>query len=179
MFKKLLSAAGIAAAIVLGTAAAASAASGYPAGVTLTASAATIAPGGSTTITATGLGDLQTVYFGVGGTGGSLSSIVLASGAGTSVAKPVSNGSASATFTASTAGEYVVSVSDGETVLDTVTITVAAAGAGTGGGGAGPQLPATGGTVPAAVIWAGVGAIGLGGIAVAAVAARRRAAAKN
>ncbi|HBS76140.1 MAG TPA: sortase, partial [Microbacterium sp.] len=37
------------------------------------------------------------------------------------------------------------------------------------------ELPATGGDVPMGAIWLGIGAVGLGGIAVTAAAARRRA----
>lgn len=171
MFKKILSVVGIAAAISLGTAAAASA---YPADVEVVAESATVAPGVPVTITATGLGTLETVTFSA--TGGSLASIVVAS-AGTSVDKPVADGTASAEFTATTPGTYTISVlADGE-VLGSTTVTVAAAGSGAGGGSG--SLPATGGTVPAAAIWVGVGALGLGAIAVAAVGARRRAAAKH
>lgn len=179
MFKKLLSVVGIAAAITLGSAAAASAV--YTPGVEIVAGDVTLAPGESTVITVNGLGERDTVNFAYTGPGGSLASIVAASAGGTSVDKPVNGGSASATFTANAVGDHVIVVSDETGVLESITITVAAAGTGTGGtgGNAGGQLPATGGTVPAAAIWAGVGAIGLGGIAVAAVAARRRRAAKN
>ncbi|MFC8682679.1 LPXTG cell wall anchor domain-containing protein [Microbacterium ureisolvens] len=176
MFKKAFAVVALAGALVLGTAAAASA--DYPADVTVTAGDATLTVGQSTTITASNLGDLEVVYFAVTpSTGGSLSSIVLAS-AGAEVEKPVTDGSATATFTANAVGTYVVNVSDGETSLGQTTITVAAAGSGTGGGTGGGtgELPATGGTVPGAFIWLGVGAIGLGGIAVAAAVARRRAA---
>ncbi|MCP2638123.1 hypothetical protein K0817_016340 [Microbacterium sp. HD4P20] len=173
MFKKLLSAAGIAAVFVFGSAAAA-AADEYPATAPVVASDTTLTPGQSVTITVNDLGDYESVLFSANG--GTLASIVAAAGSGTSVEKTVVNGSASATFTApSTAGTYVVTVTaPGGEVLGSVTLTVAAAGGGSGGG-----LPATGGSVPAAMIWAGVGALGLGGIAVAAVAARRRAAASN
>ena len=174
MFKKFLSAAGIAAVFIFGSAAAA-AADEYPADAPVVATDTTLAPGQSVTITANDLGDYATVTFSANG--GTLASIVAAAGTGTSVEKTVVNGSASATFTApTTAGSYVVTVTaPGGEVLGSVTLTVAAAG----GGGAGGGLPATGGSVPAAMIWAGVGALGLGGIAVAAVAARRRAAASN
>ena len=175
MFKKTAAALAVAGLLVLGGAGAASA--DYPSDTAVTAGSATITVGGSTTVTASGLGDLESVFFAVsGGAGGSLSSIVLASSGGSTVEKPVTNGSASATFTATAVGTYNVSVSDGETTIGQTTITVTAAstsGSGTGGSG---QLPATGGEVPGAIIWLGVGAIGLGGIAVAAAVARRRAA---
>ena len=170
MFKKVLSVVGITAALVFGSAAAATA---YPAEAPVVASDTTLTPGQSVTITANDLGNYATVTFSANG--GTLASIVAASGTGTSVEKTVVNGSASATFTApSTPGTFVVTVTaPGGEVLGSVTLTVAAAAGGGGG------LPATGGSVPAAMIWAGVGALGLGGIAVAAVAARRRAAASN
>ena len=172
MFKKTAAALAVAGLLVLGGAGAASA--DYPAGVPGTVSDTTPAVGQSVTVTFTELGDLETVFFSVTpSTGATLASIVVASSGGSSVEKPVSNGSASASFTAQTAGTYVVSVSDGETTIGSVTLNVAAAGSGSGGSG---QLPATGGEVPGAIIWLGVGAIGLGGIAVAAAVARRRAA---
>ncbi|MDR7112938.1 LPXTG-motif cell wall-anchored protein [Microbacterium trichothecenolyticum] len=170
MFKKTAAALAVAGLLVLGGAGAASA--DYPADAPVTASDTTPTVGQTVTITANDLGDYSTVTFTVSPTtGASLASIVLASSGG-SVSKPVNNGSASASFTATTAGTYVVTVS-GEGALGSVTLNVAAAGSGSGGSG---QLPATGGEVPGAIIWLGVGAIGLGGIAVAAAVARRRAA---
>ena len=183
MLKKTLAAIGIAGFLVLGGSSAASA--DYTAEEVVTASDVTLTVGESTTITATNLGDLETVNFSTDGTpGGTLASIALANTG--PLAKPVVDGVTSATFTATQPGTFVVAVSDGETVLDTVTITVTAAGTtpgttvpGTTTPGTttpGTTLPATGGQVPAAALWAGVGAISVGGIAVAAAAARRRAA---
>lgn len=110
-------------------------------------------------------------------TGATLSSLVKAAAAG-SVTKPIVNGVASANFTASAAGTYTVSVTDGD-VNDTITLTVTAAstggGAGGGTGGAGSTLPSTGGEIPAVALWIGAGALGLGGLAVVAATARRRA----
>lgn len=167
MFKKSFAVVGIAATLVLGGSAAAFA---YPAEGNVTAGDASLTVGESTVVTATDLGDLETVFFAVDPTtGATLSSIVLASGTGT-IEKPVVDGSASATFTANAVGTYTVAVSDGETVLGTTEISVTAAGSTP----ATPGLPATGGTVPALVVWGGIGAVALGGIAVAAVAARRR-----
>lgn len=187
MIKKLVTAVGIAAAITLGTAAAANAV--YAPEVEVVASDATVAVGEPVTVTALGVEEFETVTF--SSDGGTLSSIVVAA-AGSSVTKAVANGSASATFVASTPGNYVVSVSSGGQFLGSVTISVGSAtsGGGTGGstggsaggstgGSGGSGLAVTGSEVPAAVIWAGAGAIGLGGIAIAAVAARRRAAAKH
>lgn len=179
MLKKSLIGAAIAGLLVLGGASAATADSYPPDGATLTVSPASIAVGGTATLTATGLGELETVYFGSDTpAGGTIASIVSASSTGP-VAKPVTDGTATATFTAAQPGTYTLAVSDGETVLDTATITVTAAGSGAGGsggtGGAGGNLPATGSEVPAAALWLGVGALGIGGIAVAAAVARRRA----
>jgi len=174
MLKKSLAAVGLAGALLIGTASAAIA-DGYPPAAVITVPAPTIVPGQSTIITATGLGDRTEVTFAVAGSpGATLTSIVMAASAPyASVVKPVTDGTASATFTASTPGSFTITVRDGDTILSTTVISVvdpaSAGGVGTGGG-----LPPTGGTVPATVIWAGVGAIGLGGIAVAAVAARRR-----
>ncbi len=173
MFKKAFATVAVAGLLVLGGAGAASA--DYTVGVPGTVSDTTPAVGQPITVTFNELGDLETVFFSVTpSTGATLASIVVASSGG-GVSKPVSNGSASATFTAQTAGTYTVSVSDGETTIGSVTLNVAAAGSGSGSTGAG-ELPATGGEVPGAIIWLGVGAIGLGGIAVAAAVARRRAA---
>ncbi|WP_396655249.1 LPXTG cell wall anchor domain-containing protein [Microbacterium aurum] len=44
-----------------------------------------------------------------------------------------------------------------------------------GTGGAGSTLPSTGGEIPAVALWIGAGALGLGGLAVVAATARRRA----
>jgi hypothetical protein len=175
--KKLLTAVGIAAVIILGGSSAANATYPDP-GDNVEVSNPAPAVGQPITITATGLGDLPTVVFSVNAPGATLASIVVASTGGSSVTKPVVDGTASAQFTATTPGDYTILVSDLEgNVVGSVGVTVAAAGAGSGdGAGDGSGLPPTGGTVPAAVIWAGVGAVGLGGIAVAAVAARRRAA---
>ncbi|MFB8388040.1 hypothetical protein ACFC3F_12965 [Microbacterium sp. NPDC055910] len=175
MLKKTLAVVGLAGALMIGSASAAFA-DNYPPAANVTVAAPTITPGGSTVITATGLGDRTSVTFSVSGSpGATLTSLVVAAGSSyASVNKPVVDGTASATFSASTPGNFTVTISDGATILGTSSISVAdPAGAG-GSGGSGSELPPTGGAVPATVIWAGVGAIGLGGIAVAAVAARRR-----
>ncbi|MGX1701070.1 hypothetical protein [Microbacterium sp. NPDC055357] len=172
MLKKTLAVVGLAGALMIGSASAAFA-DNYPPAANVTVAAPTITPGGSTVITATGLGDRTSVTFSVSGSpGATLTSLVVAAGTPyASVDKPVVDGTASATFSASAPGNFVVTVSDGATILGTTSITVADPA---GAGGSGSELPPTGGAVPATVIWAGVGAIGLGGIAVAAVAARRR-----
>lgn len=171
MFKKAFAAIAVAGLLVLGGAGAASADYTVDNGATVTDTTPT--PGQSVTITFSELGDRTSIVITVTPSAGvTLASLVHAGAAG-SITKPVSNGSASVVFTAANAGTYVVSNDAGQSV----TLTVAAAGAG-GSTGSG-QLPATGGEVPGAIIWLGVGAIGLGGIAVAAAVARRRAAANR
>ncbi len=92
-------------------------------GTTLAADSSTIATGETTTVTATGLGGLETASFGLGGTpGGSFSP----SGA-TAVTSPVTDGTATAVFTASEAGSFTIAVGDGENVLATTIVTVTAA----------------------------------------------------
>ncbi|MFE1645840.1 LPXTG cell wall anchor domain-containing protein [Microbacterium sp. P01] len=169
MFKKTFTALAIAAAIGL-TGASAANADTYPAPpITIIINNPTIIIGDVTIITINGVGDYATIIFSTTGGGGTLSSAALANTASSSVTKTVANGSASTTFTAKAAGTYTVTAAapDG-TVLGsrTVTVTTAAASG---------SLPATGGEVPTIAIWGGVGAVALGGLAVAAVAARRRA----
>lgn len=172
MLKKTLAAVALAGALILGTAAAASAGT-YPDTAPVTAASPTITVGGSTVITATGLGDRDTVTFAHNaGASGSIASIAFASASTTSVDKSVTAGTASATFSASAPGTYTVSVLDGSAVLGSVQVTVAAAGSGSDASGGG--LPDTGGAIPVGAVWLGVGVIGLGGIALAAVSARRR-----
>ncbi|KRA25708.1 hypothetical protein ASD65_15715 [Microbacterium sp. Root61] len=174
MLKKTFAALAVAGLLVLGAASAASAAT-YPVDNGTGSGSAVLAPGASTPITISGLEGYDQVIF--TSTGGTLSSIVMAA-AGSSVTKPVVNGSATANFVANTPGSFTINVTapDG-TPLGSTTVTVAAPG--TTAPGAGGGLPATGGTVPAAAVWLGVGAIGIGGIAVAAAVARRRAAANR
>lgn len=88
-------------------------------GPQLSASPASIESGRSATITATGLGGLETAGFGLGG--GPSGAQVNPSDA------RVSDGTASTTFTATQPGTYTVDVTDGETPLATVEITVTAA----------------------------------------------------
>ena len=168
VFKKSFAALAIAGALVLGGSTAATAYT--PSGGAV--SDPVLAPGQSTVITFTGLGAYESVVFTVTGpSGASLTSIAYAASGDTvySVTKAVSGGSASATFTAGGTGTYdvVLTDTDGNTIAST-SISV------TTDGGSG-ELPATGGDVPMGAIWLGVGAVGLGGIAVTAAAARRRA----
>lgn len=90
----------------------------------LTASPETIAVGETSTLTATDLGGIDSVFFDVDADpGGSLS----AGGAtGTSIEVGVSGGSATAEFSASTAGLYEISVRDGATVLAVASVEVTA-----------------------------------------------------
>jgi hypothetical protein len=170
VLKKLLTAVGLAGLIILGGSSAALA-DEYPPSVECTATPPTLVVGGTTTVNCTGLvpGEVTITATGPGVVEGDLASIVFAAATGTvSVTKTVgADGTVSASLTVHQAGTFVVTATDsqGNTVSATVTATAA------GGGG----LPPTGGTVPAAAIWLGVGALGLGGIAVAAAMAQRRA----
>lgn len=173
MLKKTFAALAVAGLLVLGAGSAASAAT-YPVDNGTGAGTAVIAPGASTPITISGLGDIPTVTFRVtsGPSGATLASVVVAA-AGPAVTKPVVNGSATANFSSTTAGDFTITITDPSgNVVGTTAVTVAVPGSAAPGAG----LPATGGSVPAAALWIGVGAIGIGGIAVAAAVARRRAA---
>lgn len=88
---------------------------------TVSADPASIEVGGTTTVTATGLGGLETAFFGLGDT----SSGEFAGGS-TSAEASVTDGTATIEFTAATAGEVTISVGDGETVLGTTSVTVSA-----------------------------------------------------
>lgn len=178
--KKSLAAVAVAGAIVL---TGASAAHAYPVDIECVANPTTVALGGSTTISCTGLNDDFDATFSVTGPGAqqgvTLTSVAASATTGTaSVTKPVVGGQTSATFTPPTAADYAITVAQGDesfgTFTDTVTVTVVEGSASGGTGGTG-GLPATGGDVPGAALWLGVGALGVGGIAVAAAAARRRA----
>jgi hypothetical protein len=180
MLKKTLVAVGIAALIALGSPLAASAAppAPYPANITCRAAAATVRSGETTVINCSGLQPNITGVITVTGPGvtpDTLSSIVFAAPIGTSsVTKTTSpEGTVSVNFKGPiTPGAYTVTLvaengQEGEAVVEVV-VPDAASGSEDG-------LPVTGGTVSPAAIWLGVGAVGLGGIAVAAAAARRRA----
>ena len=95
-------------------------------GVEVTASPPTIAVGETTTITAEGLGGLETAGFGLGDTSSGTLSVDGGAGGATADA-PVSGGRATAQFTPSVEGTLTISVGDGETVLGTTTVTVTAA----------------------------------------------------
>jgi hypothetical protein len=178
MIKKALTALAVAGALVFAGSAAANAYSVTP---PPTVEDSTLAPGASTVITVTGLDEYDSVVFAVtsGPSGATLSSIVATATLPGAVTKPVVNGTATATFTATTEGTYTVGIFDTDSNLITSTsiqVSTAFAGGGSGGSGGGTGgLPATGGELPLTAIWLGVGAVGIGGIAVVAAVARRRA----
>ncbi|WP_431797725.1 hypothetical protein [Microbacterium kunmingense] len=183
MIKKTLTAVGIAGVLVLGGSSAAFA--GYASDVDVTADDVTLTPGQATVITANNVDGTTTFSTsGVGVSENTLTSISFAAAVAsdTAVKEAGDDRTAQATFTAPTAGgTYLITVTDEDGDTDAIQITVAAASTGGGSGsGTGGSLPATGGdAVPAAAIWLGAGAVGLGGIAVTAAVARRRAAASN
>jgi hypothetical protein len=93
--------------------------------VEIFANPTTVAIGESTAVSATGLGGLETVAFGLDDTErGSLSSD--GSTYGATAEAPVNDGSALVYFRATEPGEYTVDVTDGETPLAEVAITVSA-----------------------------------------------------
>lgn len=97
-----------------------------PAATILAASPGSITVGASSTITATGLGDLAAATFGLGDTpGGSLSTGTGA--AATTVQADATNGSAAVELSATEPRTFTVTVTDGETVLATTTVSVTAA----------------------------------------------------
>lgn len=177
MLKKTLAAAAVAAALLFtGASAAQAAVDDYPATVSVEAASSTLEVGGSTVVTATFENtEFAAATFTVSPTtGGSLSAIVRTA---TSVESTIVDGKATTTFTATEPGTYTVTASTPDSEPASTTITVAAAGAGAGGstGGGSNALPSTGGQIPAAALWGGAGALGLGALAVVAAAARRRA----
>jgi hypothetical protein len=184
MFKKSLAAVGVAGLLVLGASSAAMADDNYTSDVQVTATDVTLTPGQGTVITATNV-DGTTVFetSGAGVNANTLTSISFAAVAASddAIKEAGDDRTAQATFTAPGPGEYTVLVTDADGDSESITLTVAAAGTGgTGGSGTGGSLPATGGdAVPAAAVWLGAGAVGLGGIAVTAAVARRRAAANR
>jgi hypothetical protein len=180
MIKKTFAAAGVAGLLVLGVASAAHA-EPYPATVSVTADDVTLTPGQATVVTALNVdGGVVFETTGPGVSPNTLTSISFASVNATDTAEKVAdeNRTARATFTAPTVGgTYVIIATDEDGDRDSVTVTVAAATSGGSGSGGSGSLPATGGdAVPAAAVWLGAGAVGLGGIAVTAAVARRRAA---
>lgn len=177
--KRFITTAIASAVLIFGGASAANAA-GYPVEEPdVTVEDSVVAPGEPTTITVYDLDPaLGSVTFTVTGgpAGATLASLVYTAASSPSVTKPVTaEGTASAQFTAGTPGNYAITVTaDGE-IVGTVQITVAGEGAGAGAGtGEDDGLAATGSEVPAGALWAGIGAVGLGGAVLAGAAIRRR-----
>lgn len=176
MIKKTLTTVGIAGLLIFGASTAANAAA-YPPVVDGTTSATVVAPGQPATIgfAFPGYEDGTTVTFVVTGenvSGVTLASIVSTAVSSKSIDKTIAGGSASVQFASSTGGTFTVTpFIDGRQVGNAVSVTVDASS----GSASGPALPATGSEVPAAALWLGVGAVGIGGIAIAAGVARRRA----
>lgn len=185
MFKKTLTVIGVSAALILGGSAAASADT-YPVppgGVEATDT--TIAPGETVTLTVNEIQGETSATFTASGGSSTLASVVFASAGGSSVTKSVVGGSTSAAFTPLSEGDHTIVVVGGSgATLASIVISVdesfrggAAGGTGSGGTGGSGGLAITGSDVPVTALWFGAGALGLGGIAVAAGVARKRAAA--
>ncbi len=178
MLKKALTTVGIAGLLVLGASSAATAAN-YPPQVDGTSSSPVVAPGVPTTISfgVPGYDDGTTVTFVVTGedvSGVTLATIVRTAVTSKSFDKTITGGSASVQFSSTSGGTFTVTpFIDGRQVGNAVSVTVDASGGGSDASN--PALPATGSEVPAAALWLGVGAVGIGGIAIAAGVARRRA----
>lgn len=174
--KKLLTSLALAGILVAGGASAASAAE-YPVDPVITTSDSTPVPGQAITLTVQVPAGVTEVTFTINGApvGSTLTSTVFAAAntVDLSVAKPVVNGTATAVFTPSGPGTFTVTASAPGMATQTLTLVVAAGQSDDDDDS--DDLATTGGDIPAGVIWVGVGAIGLGGIAVAAAAARRRA----
>lgn len=151
----------------------------------ITVSDTTPTPGQPVTLRVTVPDGISEVTFTINGApaGSTLASAAFAatSTVNLSVDKAVSNNSASAVFTPTAPGTYTAVVTaDGMDPISVQIVVAAAGGNGAEGGngsadGSSDPLAATGGDVPAGVIWAGVGALGLGGAVLAASAMRRRA----
>ncbi|MGQ3200771.1 MAG: hypothetical protein ACT6TF_12695, partial [Microbacterium aurantiacum] len=179
MLKKTAAALAVAGVIALGSATPAFA---YPvdpeAGCTVSPAAFTA--GTPSVISCVGLpaGPTTFTVVGPGVVPGVLASVASAAASGSaSVTKDASaEGTVSATFTPPQTASYSITVVDAEGNTVASETLPAASGTGTGGSASGGGLAVTGGSVAGEVVWLGVGALGLGGIAVAAAVARRRAA---
>ncbi|WP_396668812.1 hypothetical protein [Microbacterium sp. R86528] len=180
--KKSLTALAIAGALVFSGAAATSAAAYTPVGPS---APGIISVGSPVTFTFDGLADFngQTLTFvltGENASGATLASMVFTSTTSAGVAKTVVDGSVDVTVTVASEGSYTLTGydADGNAVA---AASFATSGVGTDGSelpatGDEDALPATGGDAPLGALWLGAGALGLGGIAVAAGVARRRSA---
>lgn len=179
MLKKTAAALAVAGVIALGSATPAFA---YPvdpeAGCTV--SPASFTAGTPSVISCVGLpaGPTTFTVAGPGVTPGVIASVASASAsASASVTKTAGeDGAVSATFTPPQTASYSITVVDADGATVASETLPASSGTGTGGSASGGGLAVTGGSVAGEVVWLGVGALGLGGIAVAAAVARRRAA---
>lgn len=176
MLKKTAAALAVAGVIALGSATPAFA---YPvtpiAGCTVTP--ASFTAGVPSTIACVGLpaGPTTFTVVGPGVTPGVIASIASASASASVVKEAGADGTAAATFTPPQTAAYTITVVDAEgTSLFSETVP-AASGTGTGGSASGGGLAVTGGLLSAEMAWLGIGIIGVGGIAVTAAVARRRA----
>lgn len=120
MRRRMLSAIALAAMLVLGGGVAASA----QATPEITADPASVEVGVETTVTATGLGGLETASFGLGDPSGGTLTDPATGASGTSLEVAVSDGSATVRFAATREGDAVVSVGTGETSLAQATVSV-------------------------------------------------------
>lgn len=174
--KKTLGVLAVSGALLLGGAPAASGDDGYAVPPPTCAAAPASIPVGDSTVISCDFDDSfegQTVTFGVTGPGvrsGSLATIAFTARGTATIDKVVRSGQAAASLTGPAAGAYTVTLAYGPsaTMVLPIDVTVTAA---TGAA----ALPITGGTVPTEGIWIGAGALALGGIAVFAARARRRA----
>lgn len=179
MLKKTLAATVVAGALLFGGASAASAANNYPP-VTPSGSTITVTAGATATVTfdASGLPAIDTsVNFTITGPSSvSFGSIVAAATTVTSqTTEPIVNDTATVSFTTTVPGTYTVSAAGAQSAQSLGTVTVAVAAVASDGVPI-DRLQATGGEMSTAALWVGAGALGLGGLAVVAATARRRAA---
>lgn len=178
--KKLLTCLALAGILVAGGASAANAAA-YPVDPVITTNDSSPVPGQSVTLSVQVPAGITAVTFTINGApaGSTLASTVFAAAntVDLSVTKPVVNGTASAVFTPGGPGTFTVTASAPGMADQTLSLVVAAATDQPGDDS--DDLATTGSDIPVGVIWAGVGAIALGGVAVAAAAARRRSHSDN
>ncbi|MBN9201567.1 MAG: hypothetical protein ABS61_01860 [Microbacterium sp. SCN 70-18] len=178
MLKKTAAALAVAGVIALGSATPAFA---YPVAPSpgCTVSPAAFTAGVPSTIACVGLPTGPTVFSvtGPGVVPGVLASVASASASGsTSVTKTAGeDGAVSAAFTPPQTAAYTITVVDAEGATVASETLPAASGTGTGGSASGGGLAVTGGVFSAEMAWLGIGIIGVGGIAVTAAVARRRA----
>lgn len=172
--KKLLGVLAVSGALLLGGASAASADGYAVTPPTCEASLASVPVGDTTVITCDFDESFEgaTVTFDITGPGvrtGSLAAIAFTARGTATIDKVVSSAQAVTTLTGPAAGAYTVTLSYGPSASMVVPVDVTVTDAESA------ALPVTGGTVPTEAIWIGAGALALGGLAVFAARARRRA----